>query len=161
NPALFAITSDAMVNSLVINSTWSVYFAIYNLKHEENAGEIYGTLSDDAIMKEMDENYPWLNSDPDVPFPTLNKRPATVERDKPMNLVIILEESLGATFVKSLGGEYAVTPELEKLKDKGWWFEQLYATGTRSVRGIEATVSGFLPTPSRSVVKLSLSQQNF
>ena len=28
NPAMFAITSDAMVNSLVINSTWSVYFAI-------------------------------------------------------------------------------------------------------------------------------------
>ncbi|MTI63443.1 MAG: LTA synthase family protein [Methylophaga sp.] len=161
NPAMFAITSDAMVNSLVINSSWSVYFAIYNMQHEAEASEVYGTMTDDAIMKEMDENYPWLNSNPDAPFPTLNKRPAPVERDKPLNLVIILEESLGATFVDSLGGEYAVTPELEKLKKQGWWFEQLYATGTRSVRGIEATISGFLPTPARSVVKLSLSQQNF
>lgn len=161
NPAIFAITSDAMVNSLIINSSWSVYFAIYNMQHEAEASDVYGSLTDDEIMAEMDQNYPWLNADPDAPFPTLNIREASVERDKPLNLVIILEESMGATFVKSLGGEHAVTPELEKLKDQGWWFEQLYATGTRSVRGIEATISGFLPTPARSVVKLSLSQQNF
>lgn len=161
NPAIFAITSDAMVNSLIINSSWSVYFAIYNMQHEAEAGEVYGTLTDDEIMAEMHQKYLWLNADPDAPFPTLNKREASVKRDKPLNLVIILEESLGATFVESLGGEHSVTPELEKLKDKGWWFEQLYATGTRSVRGIEAIVSGFLPTPARSVVKLSLSQQNF
>ncbi|MCB2425466.1 LTA synthase family protein, partial [Methylophaga pinxianii] len=161
NPAIFAITSDAMVNSLIINSSWSVYFAIYNMQHEAEAGEVYGSMTDDEIMAEMDQNYPWLNADPDAPFPTLNKRESSITRDKPLNLVIILEESMGATFVKSLGGEHAVTPELEKLKDKGWWFEQLYATGTRSVRGIEATISGFLPTPARSVVKLSLSQQNF
>ncbi|MCB2425470.1 LTA synthase family protein, partial [Methylophaga pinxianii] len=161
NPAIFAITSDAMVNSLIINSSWSVYFAIYNMQHEAEASDVYGSLTDDEIMAEMDQNYPWLNTDPDAPFPTLNQREASVKRDKSLNLVIILEESMGATFVKSLGGEHAVTPELEKLKDKGWWFEQLYATGTRSVRGIEATISGFLPTPARSVVKLSLSQQNF
>lgn len=161
NPAMFAITSDAMVNSLVINSTWSVYFAIYNMQHEAKASEIYGTMTNDAIMKEMNENYPWLSADSDASFPTLNQRQASIKRDRPINLVIILEESMGATFVESLGGEYAVTPELEKLKDQGWWFEQLYATGTRSVRGIEATISGFLPTPARSVVKLSLAQQNF
>jgi hypothetical protein len=74
--------------------------------------------------------------------------------------VIVLQESLGATYVESLGG-LPTTPELEKLSTQGWWFEQMYATGTRSVRGIEAVVSGFMPTPAQSVVKLSLSQQNF
>jgi phosphoglycerol transferase MdoB-like AlkP superfamily enzyme len=74
--------------------------------------------------------------------------------------VIILQESLGATFVESLGG-VPVTPNLEKLKDQGIWFEQLYATGTRSVRGIEAVTTGFQPTPADSTVKLSKSQKNF
>ena len=161
NPASFALTSDAMVNSLILNSAWSVYFAIYNMQHESNAAEVYGTLTQEQILAELHENYPWIRNEPQNMFPTLNVRPATVQREKPLNLVIILEESLGATFVQSLGGEYAVTPELERLKHKGWWFEQLYATGTRSVRGIEAVVSGYLPTPARSVVKLSLSQQNF
>jgi phosphoglycerol transferase MdoB-like AlkP superfamily enzyme len=105
---------------------------------------------------------PWLR---DYQFssgalPTLHFQQAVYQREKPLNLVIVLEESLGATFVESLGG-LPVTPELEKLKGEGWWFEQLYATGTRSVRGIEAVVAGYPPTPARSVVKLSLAQQNF
>ena len=41
NPALFARTSDAMVNSLYINSAWSVYFAIYNMQHEDKSSELY------------------------------------------------------------------------------------------------------------------------
>ncbi|THK41230.1 LTA synthase family protein [Methylophaga sp. SB9B] len=161
NPASFALTSDAMVNSLMINSAWSVYFAIYNMQHESNSAEIYGTMTEAEIMAELHQNYPWISVDSQAPFPTLNTRQASVKRDKPLNLVIILQESMGATFVESLGGEYSVTPNLERLKQQGWWFEQLYATGTRSVRGIEAVVSGYLPTPARSVVKLSLSQQNF
>jgi phosphoglycerol transferase MdoB-like AlkP superfamily enzyme len=99
-----------------------------------------------------------LLGSPDVP--TLTEQIATHRRKRSLNLVIILEESLGATFVESLGG-VPVTPELEKLKSQGWWFEQLYATGTRSVRGIEAVISGYAPTPAQAVVKLSLAQKNF
>jgi phosphoglycerol transferase MdoB-like AlkP superfamily enzyme len=55
------------------------------------------------------------------------------------SLVIVLQESMGATFVGALGG-VGVTPELDKLAQEGIWFERLYATGTRSVRGIEAVV---------------------
>jgi phosphoglycerol transferase MdoB-like AlkP superfamily enzyme len=47
------------------------------------------------------------------------------------------------------------------LSKDAWVFENLYATGTRSVRGIEAVVTGFNPTPARAVVKLSKSQQGF
>jgi phosphoglycerol transferase MdoB-like AlkP superfamily enzyme len=44
---------------------------------------------------------------------------------------------------------------------EGIWFENLYATGTRSVRGIEAVTTGFLPTPGRSVVKLGSYGKRF
>ena len=164
NPALFALTGDPMVNTLILNSGWSVTHAIYNLKHEARSSEIYGTLSEEEILHQvratrelLHDARPLLN-DPEIP--TLTEQAATVRRARPLNLVIILEESLGATFVESLGG-VAVTPEIEKLKKQGWWFEQLYATGTRSVRGIEAVVTGFPPTPAQAVVKLSLAQRNF
>lgn len=161
NPAFFAITGDALVNSLVINSPYSVLYALYSFRHETRSGEIYGALDQEEMLATA-LDWPWLKT---VTFnhpelPTLNTRPATAKRDKPLNLVIVLEESLGATFVESLGG-VPVTPELEKLKHEGWWFEQLYATGTRSVRGIEAVIAGFMPTPAQSVVKLSLAQNNF
>jgi len=164
NPAMFAITSDTMVNSIIMNSTWSVFHAIYNLKHESKSSEIYGDMKYPQIMKQIQltrdllkDKRPLLGN-PDIP--TLTQQTASVQRDKPLNLVIVLQESLGATFVESLGG-IPVTPELEKLKSEGWWFENLYATGTRSVRGIEAVSAGFLPTPAQSTVKLSLSQDNF
>lgn len=159
NPSKFAITTDALVNSLILNSSWSVSYAIYGLKHENKSSEIYGKMPKELMLgitlkahaSELKRN---------EQFPTLRNAPSSRKKDKPLNLVIILEESLGATFVESLGG-VPVTPELEKLKHEGMWFKHLYATGTRSVRGIEAVVSGFPPTPAQSVVKLSLSQRNF
>ncbi|WP_417522308.1 LTA synthase family protein [Marinobacter sp.] len=161
NPAMFALTSDALVNSLIINSTWSVAFAIYNLKHEDTATDSYGEMALADIVNEV-RSEPWLRNEAfnSQQFPTLHQQRPAKERTRPLNLVIVLEESLGATFVESLGGA-PVTPRLEALKDSGWWFDNLYATGTRSVRGIEAVVSGFLPSPARSVVKLSLSQSGF
>jgi phosphoglycerol transferase MdoB-like AlkP superfamily enzyme len=152
NPALFAITQDSMVNSLILNSGYSVFYAIYGLQHESKSSDIYGKMDRADIFK--------LTGAHDTDIPTLKTLTPSVQRDKPLNLVIILQESLGATFVESLGG-VPVTPNLEKLKEQGIWLEQLYATGTRSVRGIEAVTAGFLPTPSESTVKLSLSQKNF
>jgi phosphoglycerol transferase MdoB-like AlkP superfamily enzyme len=164
NPAMFALTADPMVNTLILNSAWSVTHALYGMQHEANSSEIYGKMETAEMLAEfraarasLGNPHPLLN-DPEIP--TLVDQTATVRRDKPLNLVIILEESLGATFVESLGG-VPVTPELEKLKHEGWWFEQLYATGTRSIRGIEAVTTGFLPTPAQAVVKLSLAQRNF
>jgi phosphoglycerol transferase MdoB-like AlkP superfamily enzyme len=161
NTAMFALSGDSMVNSLIINSPWSVLEALNSMSNEANSSAIYGKYPREKVLPIV-KSAPWLK---DAQFtsadlPTLHKQIAVMQRERPLNLVIVLEESLGATFVESLGG-LPVTPELEKLKGEGWWFDQLYATGTRSVRGIEAVVAGYPPTPARSVVKLSLAQQNF
>ncbi len=152
NPALFAITADSMVNSLILNSSYSVTYAVYNMLRENKSSEMYGKMPREEIFK--------LTGNQDTDIPTLKTLIPSHKRDKPLNLVIVLQESLGATFVESLGG-VPVTPNLEKLKEEGIWFEQLYATGTRSVRGIEAVTTGFQPTPADSTVKLTKSQKNF
>ena len=164
NPAYFAITSDTLVNNLILNSSWSLLHAIYSFRHESKSSEMYGKMSQTEVMQHVHEMQLILQdkrlqmNHPNIP--TLKNQIASVKHNKPLNLVIILQESLGATFVESLGG-IAATPELEKLKADGWWFNNLYATGTRSVRGIEAVVAGYLPTPAQSVVKLSGAQDNF
>jgi len=152
NPAMFAITDNAMVNSLVLNSPYSVLYAAYSMKHEASASKVYGKMDIDKIYSLTSQHGP-------AEYPT-QKTLTPSYQGKPKNIVILLQESLGATFVESLGG-LPVTPNLEKLKSEGIWFSQLYATGTRSVRGIEAVVSGFPPTPAQSTVKLPLSQSNF
>ncbi|QLB40932.1 LTA synthase family protein [Mannheimia pernigra] len=160
NPAMVAFSSDPLVNSLVLNSGYSVLYAVQQLKDEERSSEQYGKMSVEEMLTIVKQ----ARNRPDSDYisdeiPTLTENKATYQ-GKPKNIVIILEESLGAQFVGSLGGKN-LTPNLDKLAKDGWYFKNLYATGTRSVRGIEAVTTGFTPTPARAVVKLTKSQNNF
>ena len=160
NPSLAYFSTDPLVNSLTLNSSYSLAFAIKQLGNEASASKIYGTMDEVSIIAHVQAQ----TAKPSTGFnhaelPTLASNPA-VYQGKPKNLVIVLQESLGAQFVQSLGGKN-LAPEFDKLLNQGWSFDQLYATGTRSVRGIEAVVTGFTPTPARAVVKLDKSQHNF
>ncbi|MEA1917132.1 MAG: LTA synthase family protein, partial [Campylobacterota bacterium] len=81
--------------------------------------------------------------------------------EKPKNLVIFLQESLGAQFVGVLGDKRGLTPEFDKLSKEGILFTDLYSNGTRSVRGIAGVVAGFLPVAGQGVVKRNRSQSEF
>ncbi|MCL1120891.1 LTA synthase family protein [Shewanella seohaensis] len=160
NPAMVAFADDPLVNSLVINSAYSLVFAIKQMGSEEDASKVYGSLDRDEIIKTIRQE----SGRPESAFtssdiPSLSFNQASYS-GKPKNLVILLQESLGARFVGSLGG-MPLTPNIDALSQEGWYFDNLYATGTRSVRGIEAVTTGFTPTPARAVVKLGKSQTGF
>ncbi len=164
NPSWFAFSGDNLVNQLMLNSTWSLAHAVYNLRHESHAAERYGNMTEAEILqtvKATAADYGIGDFADDPALPTLHHQHSTRAGRGRLNLVIILEESLGAAYVGSLGGIEGLTPNLERLAKEGWWFENLYATGTRSVRGIEAVTTGFLPTPARAVVKLLGSRGGF
>ncbi|MCF2948639.1 LTA synthase family protein [Paraglaciecola aquimarina] len=160
NPSLVYFSTDPLINSLTLNSLYCVAHAYKQFGDEKNASKLYGKMENQQIIKLVQqetllEPVKFISSSQ----PSLAIR-KPLYQGKPKNLVIILEESLGAQYVSSLGG-LAITPEIDKLNAQGWAFNHLYATGTRSVRGIEAVITGFTPTPSRAVVKLDKSQQNF
>ncbi|MDH2997236.1 hypothetical protein A1D22_06065 [Pasteurellaceae bacterium LFhippo2] len=160
NPAMVAFSGDPLVNSLVLNSGYSVLYAAQQLKDEDKSSEQYGKMAVEEMLEIVKASRGRPASDyisADIPTLTTNK--ATYQ-GKPKNIVIVLEESLGAQFVGTLGGK-PLTPEFDKLAEQGWLFENLYATGTRSVRGIEAVTAGFTPTPARATVKLTKSQNGF
>lgn len=160
NPAMVSYVDDPLVNSLVINSGYSLTFAITAMGDEADAAKIYGAMDEAEIINIVRKESGRLGSrfqSDKVPSGSFNE---AVYQGKPKNLVIILQESLGARFVGSLGG-LPLTPNIDELSKEGWYFDRLYATGTRSVRGIEAITTGFTPTPARSVVKLGRSQTDF
>ena len=149
--------SDQMTNSLGLNSLYTVAFAAYAMKHEGDVKK-YGKMDEleaySRVKKYMDVTE-FISSE--VPFLHLQKPDTTQPK---YNVVIFLQESLGAEYVGCLNG-LPLTPELDKLSKEGLLFTNLYCTGTRSVRGIEQVTAGFLPNPSESIVKLSGSQQGF
>ena len=163
NASSVAFSSDHLVNDLALSSGYSVLYAAYAMKDEADAGAVYGHLeSDQAVIAEVQRAMVTVRAEDfvDPAFPTMHRSTPSYPRARPLNLVILLQESLGAQFCAELGGR-PVTRFLDTLANEGWWFEHMYATGTRSVRGIEAVVSGFMPTPARAVVKLGKSQQDF
>lgn len=69
------------------------------------------------------------------------------------NIVMIVVESLGAKFIGPLSNNSDTTPYLNQLAKESIFFENLYATGTRTVRGLEALSLSVPPTPGYAVVK--------
>ena len=69
------------------------------------------------------------------------------------NIIFILMESMSAEFMKEFGNDTAITPFMDELAQKSLFFSALYATGNRTVRGMEAVTLSIPPTPGSSIVK--------
>ncbi|WP_213190110.1 LTA synthase family protein [Cloacibacterium caeni] len=91
---------------------------------------------------------------------TLN-RPITSEKPElQKNVVLISIESLSAAYMKAYGYEESVTPFLDQLAQKSLFFTNLYATGNRTVRGLEALTLCIPPTAGESVIKREKENKN-
>lgn len=69
------------------------------------------------------------------------------------NVVLIMVESLSAEYLGSFGNQQGLTPNLDRLAAQGLLFKNMYATGTRTVRGMEAVTLSEPPTPGQAIVR--------
>ena len=79
--------------------------------------------------------------------------PARVHPARAPNIVLISIESMGAEFLGSYGNPKGLTPNLDRLARESLWFGNVYATGNRTVRGLEALTLALPPTPGQSIVR--------
>ena len=73
--------------------------------------------------------------------------------EKRLNVVLISVESLGAEFIGAWGDSRGLTPRIDELARESLVFTKVYATGNRTVRGLEALSLSIPPTPGQSIVK--------
>ncbi|RZA17370.1 MAG: LTA synthase family protein [Lysobacteraceae bacterium] len=73
--------------------------------------------------------------------------------ERRLNVVLISVESLSAEYSGSYGRKHSLTPNLDALSADSLLFTNLWATGTRTVRGLEALSLSVPPTPGESIVK--------
>ena len=74
---------------------------------------------------------------------------------KKLNVVLVIEESFGSVYVDGLDGpaRESVSPNLLRLAKDGLLFTNIYATGNRTVRGLEALLTSFPPIPGVSTAR--------
>ena len=80
---------------------------------------------------------------------------------KQPNIVFITVESLSSDYLGIYGNKENLTPRLDALSKESLWFSKVYATGTRTVRGLEAITLAIPPTPGQSIVRRLDNQDLF
>ena len=73
--------------------------------------------------------------------------------ERRLNVVLVSVESLGAEFLGAYDNPHGLTPNLDRLARESLWFSAVYATGNRTVRGLEALSLALPPTPGQSIVR--------
>ncbi|MCS3530074.1 LTA synthase family protein [Chryseobacterium sp. JUb7] len=77
------------------------------------------------------------------------------------NVVLISVESLSADYLEHYGNTEKITPFLDSLADRSLLFTNLYATGNRTVRGLEALTLCIPPTAGESIIKRENNKKKF
>ena len=144
-------SENRVVNELAMNGVYAFFNAALN--SELDYGTFYLSLPDEEADERLRKLMRTRHS---TYFPETHHIERHVVADGPqqhLNVVVLLEESLGAEFVGAYGDRRGLTPALDRVAEKGMLFTRAYATGTRTVRGMEAVTASFPPVPGESIVK--------
>ncbi|MGB2679896.1 MAG: LTA synthase family protein [Candidatus Competibacter sp.] len=69
------------------------------------------------------------------------------------NVVLVMLESMSADFMQAFGNVKNITPTLDRLTGESLFFPRAFASGTRTVRGLEALALSAPPTPGNAIVR--------
>lgn len=133
------------------NGCWSFFAAFKQM--ELDYTRWYVKLPEEKALAEakrllVTENEPATSADPRDLARTISK----TGDEKDWNVILVCMESLSADFMGYLGNKENITPNLDRLAENSVFFENLYATGTRTVRGMEALTLNLPPTPGQAII---------
>ncbi|MBL8226707.1 MAG: LTA synthase family protein [Chromatiales bacterium] len=148
-----ALSDNRVANELAANGPSSFFRAFRTL--ELDYRRHYRTLPDEVALKTLADHLGRGGGR------FVNLAGGSLEREfaaNPdglgrLNVVVISSESFGAEFSRLYGGDQDLTPYLDRYAGKGIWFSNVYASGTRTVRGLEAISASFPPIPSVAILR--------
>lgn len=149
-------TANEYVNQLAGNGIYEFFAAVRS--SELAYPRFYRTLPEAtafanlrALLQTPDARF--VSDDPLDITRDITSVPGADHEERRLNVVLISVESLSAFYSGAYGGNPSLTPELDKLAGESLLFTRLFASGTRTVRGLEALALSVPPTPGESIVK--------
>lgn len=146
------VTGNRQASELARNGLYELFSAFRNnaLDYEP----FYVSEGDDVALRRAHE----LLADPRAPFASrdateLARDVKGIGSERRLNVVLVVVESLSAQFLGTYGSHLPLTPNLDALAERSAVFTRLYATGNRTVRGLEAVALSMPPTPGASIVR--------
>lgn len=146
NPSLTYFSKTLFYNHTALNPVFSF---IYSLSVRVNFSDQFRFFEAEECKKRFQPL-----------FPTEGTSQTELLNTKRPNVVFIIWESCGARFIKSLGGEEDVTPNIDRLAQEGVLFTRCDAGSWRTDRGIVCLLSGYLAQPTTSIIRMTQKLRN-
>ena len=143
----YQFSQNTYLNEIAANGGYQFFSAFRN--NELNYRQFY-RLADDAQLSEKIKTQ--LSATKDGLYDI--KRQITADApEKKLNIILITVESLSADYLTKFGNKNKITPFMDNWFQDGALFTNFYATGTRTIRGLEALTLSIPPTAGQSIVK--------
>ena len=159
-------SNNVFVQEIRANGVYKFYYAFTH--SELDFFQFYPTLPEEEARSTFFSNfmipYPGFGECGFQNFAPIRELPYPVEGEddkQHKNVVLISVESLSAEFMAAYGNTEGITPFLDSLAQKSIFLTNLYATGNRTVRGLEALTLCVPPTPGESIVKRKDNKNKF
>ncbi len=137
--------TKAFPNHVGINPVWNFFKSLSGDDNHRYSNSFYRPedldRQFDSLIKTQDETVKLLSTE----------RP---------NIVLIILESFTSKIIEPLGGLPKITPELNSLIKEGILFENFFASGDRTDKGLVSILSGYPAQPRTSIIKYPAKTQH-
>ena len=135
----------AFANHAALNAPWNLMSTLLLRREEE---PLRPFMPDSTARRLVAGLYPLAVGAPAPPDSTTQ-----ILAEARPNVLFIILESFTSKLVGAVGGERGVTPTLDSLARTGVLFDNVYAAGDRSQKGLVALLSGYPNQPTTSIIK--------
>ena len=129
---------ETIVNHTAINPVWNLIFTLTESDNLQQKVDFFDKKHEDKLLRSLKQEN--------------NNTIKVLNTDKP-NIIIIILESFTASVIEDLGGRKGVTPNISRLIKEGILFNNFYASGWSSNRGIGAILAGYPALPKTCILK--------
>jgi len=140
NQSMAYFSKEQVLNHAAVNTEWNLLSSALAARMTKN--NPYNYLSKQAADANIKELY--------TPAKDTTINILTTKRP---NVVLVIIESFTADLTKTLGNEDGITPNFDTLIHKGVLFSNIYSSGSRTDKGLVATLAGFPTLAAGSIVK--------
>ncbi len=131
-----------------IHTLFAAYF-----ENSLDYNRFYKTINQDDAFKNIRTQYEADNTLLNKNANGIGRTISADENFKNYNVILVTMESLSARYMQAYGNNINITPNLDQLAKEGLFFSNIFSTGTRTVRGLEALTLSVPPTPGQSIVR--------
>ncbi len=146
------IKDNAEASELAANGIYNLFSAFWH--NEINYTRFYSVLPDTDVQKNArsllwEQESEFVHEDGKDLTRLIQAKGPELRK----NVILVVMESMSADYMGIFGNKEGLTPNLDRFAREGLLFSDFYATGTRTVRGLEAVTLSIPPTPGQSIIR--------